>query len=309
MTISGVGAPPDDTHTGVLARHPLVAFFLIAYAGAWLVELPVVLSRTGTGLLPYTLPPIAVVVLIAAATFTGPTLSAFVMVRATEGREGPKRLLRRYVQWRVKLRWYLFVLLVIPASEVIGAIVLPGVLASYQPVTLGLVVGYPLAFVVTFVLGGPLGEEPGWRGFALPRLQVAYGPLPGACLLGVLWAAWHLPLFWSGVWTPPSAANIVMFFVMTTALTVVIAWVFNNAHGSLLITMLMHASFNTFANKVVAPLFPAPLLNDYGLLPVLVGFTAVAVIVVAATRGRLSYHGERRSQEPEPGTALASDPG
>src|SRR6195952_5059068 len=291
MTISGVGAPPDDTRTGLLARHPLVFFFLIAYAGAWLLELPVVLSRTGTGVLPYTLPPVVVLVLIAAATFTGPTLSAFVMVRVTEGREGPKRLLRRYVQWRGKLRWYLFVLLVIPASGVLGAIVLPGVLASYQPVTLGLVIGYPLAFVVTFVLGGPLGEEPGWRGFALPRLQVACGPLGGGVVLGVLWALWHLPLFWSGVWTPLSVANIVTFIVMITLLTVVMTWVFNNVGGSLLITMLMHASFNTFANKVVAPLFPAPLLNDFGLLPELVGFGLVAVVVVAATRGRLSYHG------------------
>jgi membrane protease YdiL (CAAX protease family) len=301
MTTSLTEVRPDDARRGVLARHPLVSFFVIAFAGAWLVELPVVLSRTGTGLLPYTLPPVVVVLAIAGATFTGPTVSAFVMVRVTEGREGPRRLLRRYVQWRVKLRWYLFVLLVIPASEVLGAIVLPGVLASYQPVTLGLVLGYPLAFVSTLVLGGPLGEEPGWRGFALPRLQVACGPLGGSVVLGVLWALWHLPLFWSGVWTPPSVANIVMFIVMITLLTVVMTWVFNNAGGSLLITMLMHASFNTFANKVVAPLFPARLLNDYGLLPELVGFGAVAIVVVAATRGRLSYdHGRRRSQEPDP---------
>jgi membrane protease YdiL (CAAX protease family) len=301
MTTSLTEVRPDDARPGVLARHPLVSFFVIAFAGAWLVELPVVLSRTGTGLLPYTLPPVVVVLAIAGATFTGPTVSAFVMVRVTEGREGPRRLLRRYVQWRVKLRWYLFVLLVIPASEVLGAIVLPGVLASYQPVTLGLVLGYPLAFVSTLVLGGPLGEEPGWRGFALPRLQVACGPLGGSVVLGVLWALWHLPLFWSGVWTPPSVANIVMFIVMITLLTVVMTWVFNNAGGSLLITMLMHASFNTFANKVVAPLFPARLLNDYGLLPELVGFGAVAIVVVAATRGRLSYdHGRRRSQEPDP---------
>jgi membrane protease YdiL (CAAX protease family) len=300
MTTPDVGAPPGDARTGVLARHPLVFFFLIAFAGAWLLELPVVLSRTGIGLLPYTLPPVMVILMIAGATFTGPTLSAFVMARVTEGREGPKRLLRRYVLWRVKLRWYLFVLLIIPASEVLGAIVLPGVLASYHPVTLGMVLGYPLAFVSTFVLGGPLGEEPGWRGFALPRLQAAYGPLAGSLFLGVLWASWHLPLFWSGVWTPPTAANVVMFFVMTTALTVVISWVFNNAKGSLLITMLMHASFNTFANKIVAPLFPAPLLNDYALLPVLVGFVAVAFIVVAATRGRLSFHDERQSPASNP---------
>jgi membrane protease YdiL (CAAX protease family) len=297
MTTSRPVSQHADARPGVLARHPLVSFFVIAYAGAWLLELPVVLSRTGTGLLPYTLPPVVVLVLIAAATYTGPTLSAFVMARATEGREGPKRLLRRYVLWRVQFRWYLFVLLVIPASVLLGAIVLPGVLASYQPLTLGLLLGYPVAFVVTFVLGGPLGEEPGWRGFALPRLQAAYGPLAGSALLGVLWALWHFPLFWTGVWTPPTLANMIMFVVMITALTVVMAWVFNNAEGSLLITMLMHASFNTFANKIVVPLFPAPLLDAYGLLPVLVGFVSLALIVVAATRGRLSYRGERRTQE------------
>ena len=299
MTTSDV-ARRDDARPGVLARHPLVSFFVLAYAGAWLLELPVVLSRTGTGLLPYTLPPVVVLVLIAAATFTGPTMSAFVMVRVTEGEDGPKRLLRRYVLWRVKLRWYLFVLLVIPASVVLGAIVLPGVLASYQPVTLGMALGYPLAFVATFVLGGPLGEEPGWRGFALPRLQAAYGPLIGSIVLGVLWASWHLPLFWSGVWTPPTVANIVMFLVMITLLTIVMTWVFNNVGGSLLITMLMHASFNTFANKIVAPTFPAPLLENYVLLPLLVGFGVLAVIVVVATRGRLGLHDERRSREPDP---------
>jgi uncharacterized protein len=300
MTISEAGAQRDGARPGVLTRHPLVSFFVLAYAGAWVVELPVVLSRTGTGLLPYTLPPVVVILMIAAATFTGPTLSAFAMVRVTEGREGPKRLLRRYVQWRVKLRWYLFVLLVIPASVVLGAIVLPGVLASYQPVTLGMVIGYPVAFVATFVLGGPLGEEPGWRGFALPRLQAAYGPLVGSIVLGVLWASWHLPLFWSGVWTPPTVANMVMFLAMTTLLTLVMTWVFNNAGGSLLLTMLMHASFNTFANKIVAPTFPAPLLTEYGLLPVLVGFAVVAVVVVAATRGRLGYRDGGRPQESAP---------
>jgi membrane protease YdiL (CAAX protease family) len=280
---------PDTARGGVLARRPLLFFFLIAFAGAWLVEAPVVLSRTGTGLLPFTLPPLVEALTIAAATFTGPTLSAFVMTGVIDGRPGVRRLLRRYVQWRVKLRWYLFILLVIPASEVFGALVLPGVAASYQPLTLSMVLAYPAAFVSTFVLGGPLGEEPGWRGFALPRLQPRYGPSAGSVILGVLWALWHFPLFWSGVWTPPTLPNMVMFIVMITALTVVMSWVFNNAQGSLLITMLMHASFNTFANKVVAPLFPAPLLDEYGLLPELVGFGVLAVLVVAVTRGRLGY--------------------
>ncbi|MFC4948431.1 CPBP family intramembrane glutamic endopeptidase [Pseudonocardia sp. GCM10023141] len=296
---------PDTAHKGVLARHPLLFFFLIAAAGSWLVEAPVILSQTGTGILPFTLPVPVQGLTIAAATFTGPTLSAFVMTGVIDGRAGVRRLLRRYVQWRVKLRWYLFVLLVIPASEVFGAIVLPGVAGFYQSLPMAMVLSYPAAFASTFLLGGPLGEEPGWRGFALPRLQSRLGPLAGAATLGVLWALWHFPLFWSGVWTPLTIPNMVMFVVMITALTVVMAWVYNNVNGSLLITMLMHASFNTFANKVVGPLFPAPLLDEYGLLPELVGFGVLALIVVVATRGRLSY-GNLRPDEPFRAAAVST---
>jgi membrane protease YdiL (CAAX protease family) len=293
------GAPGE----GLLARHPLVFFFLIAFAGSWLLEVPIALSETGTGLLPFTIPTPLLALAIAAATFLGPTLSAFIMTGVTEGRIGIRRLLRRYVLWRVGLRWYLFVLLVIPAIEVLGAIVVPGVLGSFQGLTLSLVLTYPVAFVSTFILGGPLGEEPGWRGFALPRLQPLHGPLVGSIILGILWACWHLPLFWSGVWTPPTVPNIVMFVLMITALTIIMTWVFNNAKGSLLITMLMHASFNTFANRIVAPLFPAPILSEYGLLPVLVGFGATALVLIAATRGRLGYqhyHPEQTAQTTAP---------
>ena len=288
---------PGGSRASVLARRPLFYFFLIAFAGAWLVEAPVVLSRTGTGLLPYTLPTPVVLALIAGATYTGPTVAAFVMTWNIQGKAGVRRLLRRYVLWRVNVRWYLFVLLVIPASVVLGAIVVPGVAASYDPVLPALLLGYPLAFLLTFVLGGPLGEEPGWRGFALPRLQSMHGPLLGSVILGVLWAFWHFPLFWSGVWTPRTGPNMVMFVVMITALTIVMTWVFNNARGSLLITMLMHASFNTFADRIVVPLFPAPLLDEYPLLPVSVGFGVVALLVITFTRGRLSYQNYRQQAQ------------
>jgi membrane protease YdiL (CAAX protease family) len=94
-----------------------------------------------------------------------------------------------------------------------------------------------------------------------------------------------------------------MFILMIPALTIIMTWVFNNAKGSLLITMLMHASFNTFANRIVAPLFPAPILSEYGLLPELVGFGAVAVVLIAVTRGRLGYqhyHPEDTNQTTAP---------
>lgn len=290
MTNTGEDVRTNDAAPrNVLARHPLIWFFVLAYAFSWIVEAPVVLSKTGTGLLPYELPRLVTTILIAAATFTGPTVAAFVMAHATEGPDGVRRLARRYVHWRVGIGWYLFVLLAVPVIEILGAIVIPGVVGSYQPFTAAMAAAYPLNLLMTFVLGGPLGEEPGWRGFALPRLQRLRGPLLGTLVLGVLWALWHLPLFWSGVWTPPTPANIVMFIVMITGLTVMMTWVFNHVQGSLLITMLMHATFNTFANKVLVPLFPAPILEEYGLLPMLIAFCGTAIVLALATRGRLGY--------------------
>lgn len=299
-TVDNADQPVRDAPQGLLARHPLVSFFVMAYAFAWLVELPVVLSETGTGLLPYTLPKPVIALSIAGATYLGPTVAAFIMTGVTEGRAGIRRLLRRYVQWRVGVQWYLFVLVGIPIIILLGAIVVPGVLGSFEPLTLSLILAYPLAFATTLLLGGPLGEEPGWRGFALPRLMQRHGPLLGGTILGVLWACWHLPLFWSGVWTPPTIPNILMFIVMTTALTIIMTWVFNHVNGSLLITMLMHASFNTFANKVEAPMFPAPILNEFGLLPVLIGFTATALVLIVVTRGRLGYEHYHPEEIAEP---------
>jgi len=276
-------ARPDPR--GLLARHPLLSFFVIAYLIAWVVEAPVVLAANGA--LP-AFPPLAAAMLIAAATL-GPTAAAFIVTGLTEGRPGVGHLLRRYMQWRIGVRWYLFVLLGMPAVIVLGAVVVPGSIDAFQAPTTAMLAGYPLAFLMTFLLGGPLGEEPGWRGFALPRLQARLNPLASSVVLGVLWALWHLPLFWSGVWTPPTVPNILMFVVMITALTTIMTWVFNHADGSVLITMLMHASFNTFANKIAAPMFPTPLLDEYGLLPVLIGFVATAVVLAVATRGHLGY--------------------
>src|SRR5919199_1633874 len=122
--------PGGASGEGLLARHPLVFFFLIAYAGAWLVEVPVALSETGTGLLPFTIPRPVLALAIAAATFLGPTLSAFIMTGITVGGIGIRRLLRRYVLWRVGVWWWMFVFLCFPAFLLFGAVVVAWGLAS-----------------------------------------------------------------------------------------------------------------------------------------------------------------------------------
>src|SRR5215212_6581306 len=286
-------------HQGVLARHPLAFYFIIAYAGTWLIWLPLTRSEDGSGLLPFSSPLLATTFSFAA--FLGPFLSAFVMTGATEGRAGIGRLLRRFVLWRVGLGWYLFVLVGIPAILVLSVIVLPGVLGSFQG--LATLAPLPLLFLAVygFFLSGPLGEEPGWRGFALPRLQSLHGPLVGSLILGVLWSLWHLPLFFTP-WNTLTTFNIVVFVLATTCLSIIYTWVFNNTKGSLLIAILLHWSFD-LSTLIVAPLFPAPIVDEYGLLVILPGFGAVALLVVALTRGRLGYQHYQQEEEPHPATA------
>ncbi len=290
-SVRGQQLVPDK---GVLARYPLIFYFIIAYVGSWLVVLPYLRTPGGVGLLPFDWP-IPFAVSAALAPFAGPCLAAFIMTGVTQGSAGIRNLVRRLVLWRVGVWWYLFALVGIPAITVLGAIVLPGVVGSWQTPAASLLLTYPVTFVVSLIIGGPLGEEIGWRGFALPRLERTQGPFLGSLVLGLLWAFWHLPYFWMPQWGTPKGTvlDIVWFVLAGIALTVVYTWVLNNTKGSLLIVILVHASNDAF---FINQLFLAPSVTD-SLLPFVVGFGAVAVLLIILTRGRLDYDRHRQDIE------------
>jgi membrane protease YdiL (CAAX protease family) len=240
---------------------------------------------------------------ITIASFVGPFLSAFIMTGITKGRLGIGRLLRQLVLWRMSFNWYLFALIGLPAIMMLSVIFLPGALASFQGLA-GLAPIPMLAlFVYIFLLRGPLGEEPRWRGFALPRLQRLYGPLVGSLILGPIWAFWHMPIFWIPAWNfPPTILNIVMFAIAATAFTIVMTWIFNNTKGSLFIAVLVHTSFDMVL-AILNRLFPVPIVNDYGSnVPVLIGLGVLALVLIALTTCRLGYQ-HYRQEVPDPATA------
>jgi uncharacterized protein len=276
----------------LLIRHPLISFFALAYALTWLAWSPWFLSEAGVGLLPYDGEGVSLYSNIA-ALILGPTFSAFIMTGATGGRDGVRRLLRRIVLWRVGFRWYLFVLLGIPAIVVLSAVGMPGALASFQAAALpSTLLLYVVAGLFFLFAGGPVFEEIGWRGFALPRLQRLYGPLVGSLVLGALWGLWHLPLFLIPNWDTPhgSPLDVGLFVIWAVSITIVLTWVFNNTKSSVLLAILAHGSVNSAAAAVYG-LFPAPAVTE-GITSFVIGFGVAALVVVLVTRGRLGYRQE-----------------
>lgn len=218
------------------------------------------------------------------------------MITTTEGRAGISSLRRRLRQGRAGPSWYLFILLGIPALILAGIAVQPGMLAGFKGFPPLLLVSYPLTYVAVFFGGGPLGEEIGWRGFALPRMQPRYGPLRGTLLLGVLWTFWHLPDFLTpaqgggpGTALATVGTNLIMFLLLVTAIAILITWVFNCTQGSVFTAILAHAGVNT-PQVVLVPLFPAVQATSLNLA-VLIGLGVPAFLVAILTHGRLGYQG------------------
>ena len=272
--------------------HPLVAYFVLAFAGTWLLFLPLVLGKNtnGLGLLPFTIPFPLFVVLFLLSSYAGPTLAAFLVTAVTEGKPGVRHLLRRYVQWRVGIRWYLFVFF----GYLVLFLVATSIFLGAAPFS-ALIQNWPLLFTVylpaILVFPGIItwGEEPGWRGFALPRLQQRYGPLLGSLILGFLHGVWHLPAYFTiqlGPFSLLSYATNVLNIMMVTLLW---TWVFNNTKGSILLAVLNHAAFNA-SQALLAVLVPVLPLGGWIEIAAL---GVVVVLIIIFTKGRLSYKPNR----------------
>ena len=191
----------------------------------------------------------------------------------------------------------------VPAILAAGTLVVsPGAAAGLRFPAMGVLLAY-VPFLVLQMLTTALAEEPGWRDFALVRHQRQHGPLVGTLILGVLWGGWHLPLFltdWGRENGGTNPSNILSFVLFALLLSVFITWVFNKTRGSLPLAMLVHASNNNFASVMLFAVFTT--VNPYG--PILswagvVGFGAVDLVLVAATRGRLGYRPELPDDQPE----------
>jgi membrane protease YdiL (CAAX protease family) len=179
----------------------------------------------------------------------GPPIAAIVVVGLSEGIRAVQQLLGRLVTWRVEGRWYAVAVL-LPGAVVAAALIIDALL--YDVLTplpsFGLLPLFIGSIAANMLLGGGL-EEIGWRGFALPRLQAEYSALTASLLLGIVWIAWHAPLF-----VVPGAIQAELrplpFLIQGLALAVVFTWLYNSTRGSLLLVVLLHGTVNAWLTSV-----------------------------------------------------------
>lgn len=276
-------------------RYPLITFFLLAFAGTWLVISPWVFDTFGWIEIPDELG----IILFILSTFTGPFFAAFYVTGKLEGKEGKKNLWRRIFQMRLGLVWYVAVLFTFLLVWLTAYNLL------YRGAPLAALIANPALMVTAFlpnVLTGllipSLGEEPGWRGFALPRLQKDFGPVLGTLILGTLHGIWHLPALFTPLLGPFSWDSFLTFVLTAAAGTFIYTWVFNNTRGSVWIAILLHASSNA-ASSLVGSLIPEGVeltswqsALDAGWLNV-IAFSLAAVLLIIFTRGKLGYRPEQ----------------
>ncbi len=249
--------------------HRLTVFFGLAYLLSWYPWVLALLRGRTSGPNPL-----------------GPLVAGLLVTAVISGRAGLREYLGRIVRWRVGAKWYL-IALTLPVLLCLGAGILALTLsgpAQLVALSSGKLRELPDRFLFILLFIG-LGEEPGWRGFALPQLQTRYTPLVASLILAPFWAIWHLPL----IGTEFAGPIVAPFLLSVVGGTLLQTWLFNRTGGSVLLPMLFHAATNAFGAGFLFPLVSGSTLVllwwTYSLLVVATGF---AVVCLSSSRVLLS---------------------
>ncbi len=263
--------------SSICRRHPLATFFALAYGISWVLWAPLWLPAFGVHGLP-------VISFHHALGAMGPITAAFIVSVMETGLAGPADLLRRMGLWRGRLIWVAVALLapyVLLALAVVAASLLEG--ESVSLAGLGRSREFSqfsaLGFLAYNVVSFGFGEEVGWRGFALPRLQTRHSALVASLLLTFGWALWHVPLFfYRPGYTSMDLAGVAGWFFSLLTGAVLLTWLYNESRGSILVVALFHATVD------VAFTSDIPLPSVVNVAGALITFWGMIVLVAAGPR-------------------------
>jgi membrane protease YdiL (CAAX protease family) len=243
-----------------IRRHSIVSYFILAYTIAWGIEIPLVLAHQGIISMP-------IPMWLHYFASLGPLSAALIMTAITDGGAGLRNLIARIFKWRVDIRYYGFAIL-LPLGLFAFAVLLERIIkGSWPALSLLGEVDYlpyltPLGALGLWLVTFGLGEETGWRGFALPHLQKTRSATMATLILGVLWACWHLPLFfYRDTYIQMGIAGFPMLALSLICAAMIFTWLYNSTGGSLLIVMLFHAIFNWLTSNEAGGQYAAIILS------------------------------------------------
>jgi membrane protease YdiL (CAAX protease family) len=242
-----------------LARHDLTVFFILAFLFSWYPWVIGIARGKVSGPNPL-----------------GPFIAALIVTGLAEGRSGIRTLLGRIV--RARIGWSSYAI-VFGFPILLCAVALAVMAAFGQPVSWPASTAWselPGRFVFIFLFIG-LGEEPGWRGFALPRLQKRYSPLIASLMLAPIWALWHLPLMGNEF----PLAIIPAFLISLLGGTLIQTWLFNRSKGSVFAQMLFHAAVNTVGAGLIFPLMKGLAFVSFFYVYALLWLAAGLVVILS----------------------------
>jgi uncharacterized protein len=243
-----------------IKKYPLPVYFILTYAISWSFMIPVALSaqRLVSWQVPYGL--------YYFASF-GPMCAALIITAFTEGVPGVRRLLGRLLKWQVGLRYYVFAVLVpigLFALAVLINLIYTGARSDLRLLGEADYLPYvnPLGALALWLLTYGMGEETGWRGFALPHLQRNRTAASATVILAVAWAGWHLPaFFFRDTYTDLGVFGFPIFAISILFTTMVFTWLYNSTAGSLLLVVLFHGIFNWLSVSEAGGQFAAPIMS------------------------------------------------
>jgi uncharacterized protein len=276
--------------TGFLKRRSLVVGIVLMFALTWPIDMAYL------GLLPFNVPFLLYIFL-----GWGFGLASVIMTGLTLGKAGVIALLKRFLIWRVGWKWYLVAFLLIPSLQFVS--VLLNAVVSQTPLDFSSVYAYKifgpsanlLLLIVPFFLFDAVanGEEIGWRGYVLPRLQAKHSALASSLILGVIWGLWHLPKYlphWD-------TTTFMLFMAGTTARAILYTWLYNNTRGSLLLTTLFHASSNTGGILLPVAITAADGNLTVSIIQLVLEVAVVIVVTLRAGAAHLSRTETKQDQE------------
>lgn len=226
----------------------LLFFFLIAFGWSWfwwaLFIFGILKLPAGIGTLDVNFVSAAPLILVVFVAPYGPTLAGFVMAAVTDGKAGVKNLWKRFWNRNLSIKWLLVCLLFFPVLQLIANLVTRTLDHQAYPLfaysNLGVFVN---AFIFDGFIHGGMSEEFGWRGYALPRFQARWNALTSSIVLGGIWAAWHIPL-WFFPGDEHSQVNFWGWAFFIILFSIMMTWIFNNTNGNVLVAVLFHAMAN-----------------------------------------------------------------